>query len=172
MKNLYNRLIIWLNSPCPNKVANTVFYAVAFAVIVACFLALVGVLAGKDTGKATPTPTPTASATATATTANTPSASPKPTVATSTTPTSIPTGVPKSARKICSEYGEKLYPGGFWLLKNKAQSREWQDPQTGIMYIDYPVHVYTQDGIEKKFMDCQLQRGEDGFMYVTSFQLL
>lgn len=170
MKNLYNRLIIWLNSPCPNKVANTAFYAVAFAVIVACFLALLGVVAGKQPNKTTPTPT--VSVTATATTANTPSASPKPTVATSATPTSIPTGVPKSARKICSEYGEKLYPGGFWLLQNKAQSREWQDPQTGIMYIDYPVHVYTQDGIEKKYMDCQLQRGEDGFMYVTSFQLL
>lgn len=171
MKNLYNRLIIWLNSPCPNKVANTVFYAVAFVVIVACFLALVGVLAGKDTGKTQPTPTPTVSASA-PTPTPTPTASPKPTVATNATPTSIPTGVPKSARKICSEYGEKLYPGGFWLLKNKAQSREWQDPQTGIMYINYPVHVYTQDGIEKKYMDCQLQRGEDGFMYVTSFQLL
>lgn len=171
MKNLYNRLIIWLNSPCPNKVANTAFYAVAFAVIVACFLALVGVLAGKDTAKSQPTPTPTVSASApTPTTAA--SASPKPAQVPSATPTSIPTGVPKSARKICSEYGEKLYPGGFWMLKNKAQSREWQDPQTGIMYIDYPVHVYTQDGIEKKYMDCQLQRGEDGFMYVTSFQLL
>ena len=169
MKNLYNRLIIWLNSPCPNKVANTVFYAVAFVVIVACFLALVGVLAGKDTGKTQPTPTVSASAPTPTTTA---SASPKPTQAPSATPTSIPTGMPKSARKICSEYGEKLYPGGFWLLKNKAQSREWQDPQTRIMYIDYPVHVYTQDGIEKKYMDCQLQRGQDGFMYVTSFQLL
>lgn len=171
MKNLYNRLIIWLNSPCPNKVANTVFYAVAFAVIVACFLALVGVLAGKDTGKTQPTPTPTVSASV-LTPTTTASASPKPAQVPSATPTSIPTGVPKSARKICSEYGEKLYPGGFWLLKNKAQSREWQDPQTGIMYINYPVHVYTQDGIEKKYMDCQLQRGEDGFMYVTSFQLL
>lgn len=171
MKNLYNRLIIWLNSPCPNKVANTVFYAVAFAVIVACFLALVGVLAGKDTGKSQPTPTPTVSVTA-PTPTTTASASPKPAQVPSATPTSIPTGVPKSARKICSEYGEKLYPGGFWLLKNKAQSREWQDPNTGIMYINYPVHVYTQDGIEKKYMDCQLQRGEDGFMYVTSFQLL
>lgn len=171
MKNLYNRLIIWLNSPCPNKVANTVFYAVAFAVIVACFLALVGVLAGKDTGKTQPTPTPTVSESV-PTPANTASASPKPAQVPSATPTSIPTGVPKSARKICSEYGEKLYPGGFWLLKNKAQTREWQDPNTGIMYIDYPVHVYTQDGIEKKYMDCQLQRGEDGFMYVTSFQLL
>lgn len=171
MKNLYNRLIIWLNSPCPNKVANAVFYAVAFAVIVACFLALVGVLAGKDTGKTQPTPTPTVSASA-PTPTTTASASPKPAQVPSATPTSIPAGVPKSARKICSEYGEKLYPGGFWLLKNKAQSREWQDPQTGIMYIDYPVHVYTQDGIEKKYMDCQLQRGEDGFMYVTSFQLL
>lgn len=171
MKNLYNRLIIWLNSLRPDKVANTVFYAVAFAVIVACFLALVGVLAGKDTGKTQPTPTPTVSVTA-PTPTPTPTASPKPTVATSATPTSNPTGMPKTARKICSEYGEKLYPGGFWLLKNKAQSREWQDPQTGIMYIDYPVHVYTQDGIEKKYMDCQLQRGEDGFMYVTSFQLL
>lgn len=169
MKNLYNRLIIWLNSPCPNKVANTAFGVVVVAVVVACFLALVGVLAGKDTGKTQPTPTVSASAPTPTTTA---SASPKPTVATSATPTSIPTGVPKSARKICSEYGEKLYPGGFWLLKNKAQSREWQDPQTGIMYINYPVHVYTQDGIEKKYMDCQLQRGEDGFMYVTSFQLL
>lgn len=169
MKNLYNRLIIWLNSPCPNKVANTVFYAVAFAVIVACFLALVGVLAGKDTGKTQPTPTVSASA---PTPTPTPTTSPKPTVATNATLTSIPTGVPKSARKICSEYGEKLYPGGFWLLNNKAQTREWQDPQTGIMYINYPVHVYTQDGIEKKYMDCQLQRGEDGFMYVTSFQLL
>ena len=147
------------------------FYAVAFAVIVACFLALVGVLAGKDTGKTQPTPTPTVSASA-PTPTTTASASPKPAQVPSATPTSIPTGVPKSARKICSEYGEKLYPGGFWLLKNKAQSREWQDPQTGIMYIDYPVHVYTQDGIEKKYMDCQLQRGEDGFMYVTSFQLL
>nr|DAW76880.1 MAG TPA: hypothetical protein [Caudoviricetes sp.] len=171
MKNLYNRLIIWLNSPCPNKVANTAFYAVAFAVIVACFLALVGVLAGKDTGKSQSTPTPTVSVTA-PTPTTTASASPKPAQVPSATPTSIPTGVPKSARKICSEYGEKLYPGGFWLLKNKAQSREWQDPQTGIMYINYPVHVYTQDGIEKKYMDCQLQRGEDGFMYVTSFQLL
>lgn len=171
MKNLYNRLIIWLNSPCPNKVANTVFYAVAFAVIVACFLALVGVLAGKDTGKTQPIPTPTVSASA-PTPTTTASASPKPAQVPSATPTSIPTGVPKSARKICSEYGEKLYPGGFWLLKNKAQSREWQDPNTGTMYIDYPVHVYTQDGIEKKYMDCQLQRGEDGFMYVTSFQLL
>ena len=171
MKNLYSRLIIWLNSPCPNKVANAVFYVVAFAVIVACFLALVGVLAGKDTGKTQPSPTPTVNV-ATPTPTPTPTTSLKPTVATSATPTSIPTGMPKTARKICSEYGEKLYPGGFWLLKNKAQSREWQDPQTGIMYIDYPVHVYTQDGIEKKFMDCQLQRGEDGFMYVTSFQLL
>lgn len=170
MKNLYNRLIIWLNSPCPNKVANTAFGVTVVAVVVACFLALLGVVAGKQPDKATPTAA--VSVTATATTANTPSASPKPTVAASATPTSIPTGVPKSARKICSEYGEKLYPGGFWLLKNKAQSREWQDPQTGIMYIDYPVHVYTQDGIEKKYMDCQLQRGEDGFMYVTSFQLL
>lgn len=171
MKNLYNRLIIWLNSPCPNKVANTAFGVTVVAVVVACFLALVGVLAGKDTGKTQPTPTLTVSASA-PTPTPTPTASPKPTVATSATPTSIPTGVPKSARKICSEYGEKLYPGGFWLLKNKAQSREWQDPQTGIMYIDYPVHVYTQDGIEKKYMDCQLQRGEDGFLYVTSFQLL
>lgn len=171
MKNLYNRLIIWLNSPCPNKVANTAFGVVAFAVIVACFLALVGVLAGKDTSKSQPTPTPTVSASA-PTPTTTASASPKPAQVPSATPTSIPTGVPKSARKICSEYGEKLYPGGFWLLKNKAQSREWQDPQTGIMYINYPVHVYTQDGIEKKYMDCQLQRGEDGFMYVTSFQLL
>lgn len=171
MKNLYNRLIIWLNSPYPNKVANTAFGVVVVAVIVACFLALVGVLAGKDTGKTQPTPTPTVSASV-LTPTNTATASPKPTVATSATPTSIPTGMPKSARKICSEYGEKLYPGGFWLLKNKAQSREWQDPQTGIMYINYPVHVYTQDGIEKKYMDCQLQRGEDGFMYVTSFQLL
>ena len=171
MKNLYNRLIIWLNSPCPNKVANTAFGVVVVAVVVACFLALLGVVAGKDTGKTQPTPTPTVSASA-PTPANTASASPKAAQVPSATPTSIPTGVPKSARKICSEYGEKLYPGGFWLLKNKAQSREWQDPQTGIMYIDYPVHVYTQDGIEKKFMDCQLQRGEDGFMYVTSFQLL
>lgn len=171
MKNLYNRLIIWLNSPCPNKVANTAFGVVVVAVVVACFLALVGVLAGKDTGKTQPTPTPTVSASA-PTPTTTASASPKPAQVPSATPTSIPTGVPKSARKICSEYGEKLYPGGFWLLKNKAQSREWQDPQTGIMYINYPVHVYTQDGIEKKYMDCQLQRGEDGFMYVTSFQLL
>ena len=169
MKNLYNRLIIWLNSPCPNKVANTAFGVVVVAVVVACFLALLGVVAGKDTGKATPTPTVSASAPTPTTTA---SASPKPAQVPSATPTSIPTGVPKSARKICSEYGEKLYPGGFWLLKNKAQSREWQDPQTGIMYINYPVHVYTQDGIEKKYMDCQLQRGEDGFLYVTSFQLL
>lgn len=169
MKNLYNRLIIWLNSPCQNKVANTVFGVTVVAVAVVCFLALVGVVAGKDTGKATPTPTASVTVSAPATT---PSASPKPTVATSATPTSIPTGMPKTARKICSEYGEKLYPGGFWMLKNKAQSREWQDPQTGIMYINYPVHVYTQDGIEKKYMDCQLQRGEDGFLYVTSFQLL
>lgn len=171
MKNLYNRLIIWLNSPRPNKVANVVFGVTVIAVTVACFLALLGVVAGKGTGKTQPTPTPTVSVTVSAP-ANTPSASPKSTVATSATPTSIPTGMPKTARKICSEYGEKLYPGGFWLLKNKAQSREWQDPQTGIMYIDYPVHVYTQDGIEKKFMDCQLQRGEDGFLYVISFQLL
>lgn len=171
MKNLYNRLIIWLNSPCPNKVANTAFGVVVVAVVVACFLALLGVVAGKDTGKTQPTPTPTVSASA-PTPTTTASASPKPAQVPSATPTSIPTGVPKSARKICSEYGEKLYPGGFWLLKNKAQSREWQDPQTGIMYINYPVHVYTQDGIEKKYMDCQLQRGEDGFMYVTSFQLL
>lgn len=169
MKNLYNRLIIWLNSPCPNKVANTVFGVTVVAVAVVCFLALVGVVAGKDTGKATPTPTASVTVSAPA---NTPSASPKPTEAASATPTTIPTGMPKTARKICSEYGEKLYPGGFWLLKNKAQSREWQDPQTGIMYIGYPVHVYTQDGIEKKYMDCQLQRGEDGFLYVTSFQLL
>lgn len=170
MKNLYNRLIIWLNSPCLNKAANTAFGVTVVAVVVACFLALLGVVAGKQPDKATPTAA--VPVTATATTANTPSASPKPAQVPSATPTSIPTGVPKSARKICSEYGEKLYPGGFWLLKNKAQTREWQDPQTGIMYINYPVHVYTQDGIEKKYMDCQLQRGEDGFMYVTSFQLL
>ena len=170
MKNLYNRLIVWLNSPCPNKVANIAFFAVVVAVAAACFLALLGVVAGKQPDKAIPTPT--VSVTATATTANTPSASPKPTVDTNSTPTSNPTGMPKSARKICSEYGEKMYPGGFWMLKNKAQSREWQDPQTGIMYINYPVHVYTQDGIEKKYMDCQVQRGQDGFLYVTSFQLL